>query len=617
MTKLTTRWTLPSYLRDRFNRGSGSSATSQSVVLPVLLVLSLLNAIQQLEAFAARMGAAIAIILLAGFMAWLFFTVVGAVLNAITLPLSGRILGLILLFAATEVIRTTSSSYFFFMNFGTPMQSAAYLITAGAVNGLVFFGLSSILQGDVRSYRSDYRTLAQQQFVLAAHNDSAENQLATLQASMIQRVRDTIESAVRIAFVRVGPGPDLTAELLRVSDHVVRPLSQELLTTPEPVSLSAAGVTAPQIQFRRLAQFVSQEGAFRYGTLPVIAFLIGFPGVIMAEQSLRITPAFLATVAVYFVGTKLLSIVHPHVNRLLHRSLAARYTFVVLGYMAIGAVGGLTFNLLKPDFTYGPLMPLSTSLIAATLFGMVLATTEGIRAAQRDSVAILKRTNDELEWRTTRMRSSLWIEQSRLARLLHSDVQATLVAQALRYRVALNGGDADISNVAKLEFEVTQAVNSVFTQQRVTSIDSVIEALANRWTGVIEVTCLVSGESRKALARDEVALSVLEDILAESVTNAVKHGSATKWHAELNMVSLDRIALTASNNGAQVVDSQTHSPGLGSRLLDIVALEWTLSSDAATGLTTLRATIPIGRAASSISKEFVLARDAHPSITHD
>jgi signal transduction histidine kinase len=157
-----------------------------------------------------------------------------------------------------------------------------------------------------------------------------------------------------------------------------------------------------------------------------------------------------------------------------------------------------------------------------------------------------------------------------LARYLHGELQAGLVATSLLLERASKTGDADLAKHAlRSAVDLLRQDHARVSQSRVSSPKARLEKVSSGWQGIAEVTI--------ALDRiDEVETSFLNDVIVlidEAVSNAVRHAGASVISVEgkLAGVFLD---IEIINDGS----SMTHNAaGLGTKLFTELATSWDYS----------------------------------------
>ncbi|BAU98988.1 two-component histidine kinase [Aurantimicrobium minutum] len=216
-------------------------------------------------------------------------------------------------------------------------------------------------------------------------------------------------------------------------------------------------------------------------------------------------------------------------------------------------------------------------LVLGAVLGWLMASSAGMRTARLEMLDEIKQINQELTWQNARIQSELWLDQKSLALTLHNDVQATLLAAALKLKAALDRGEKTANNsLPEIRELISRSINFGEYHSRNTTLDAVIERINNNWAGLITMDVAVSPETLRAIENDFVGLGVLEDVLSEFQNNSLKHGAATKTTAQLTMPDTGILHVVLANNGTPL--SKENSSGLGSAFINSVALEYSLET---------------------------------------
>jgi hypothetical protein len=99
------------------------------------------------------------------------------------------------------------------------------------------------------------------------------------------------------------------------------------------------------------------------------------------------------------------------------------------------------------------------------------------------------------------------------------------------------------------------------------------------WRGVCEVRIDWRSESDFNPSENSPALTCLQDLLIEFVSNSVRHGSATRVDLIITISDTEdgtNIDLEATSDSPSVRQEER---GIGSRMLDDWTLQWSIHSD--------------------------------------
>ena len=144
----------------------------------------------------------------------------------------------------------------------------------------------------------------------------------------------------------------------------------------------------------------------------------------------------------------------------------------------------------------------------------------------------------------------------------------------MKLKLSRDAGRNDIDAIDDIRATVLEAAEFVTTPVEAPPIRASIAELNQRWFGVFEVIFDLDDETSRIVSRvdsDALARRITTDLLAEFVTNAVKHGSATNARVTLSRVSDDVVRLGATNNGRPMPEHP--QLGLGGRMMIAVTVD--------------------------------------------
>ena len=218
----------------------------------------------------------------------------------------------------------------------------------------------------------------------------------------------------------------------------------------------------------------------------------------------------------------------------------------------------------------------------AIVMGAALTLAEArTRASEVDLTAAV----EAAEWASSRLRQLAWAERERLGKAIHGDAQARIVATALQIQLGKHDDIAERVQVLENDIRNLLAEHEFDQDWR-----SVWERIVKVWEYSVEVDASVDTQVCPSLDADPVAAYAVVSVLREAVTNAVRHAKATHLDLDLSVDQADVLRFVIADNGT---GSGAGEPGLGSRTLDAVCLDWHLATHAVGH--TLVARIPIAR----------------------
>jgi hypothetical protein len=230
-------------------------------------------------------------------------------------------------------------------------------------------------------------------------------------------------------------------------------------------------------------------------------------------------------------------------------------------------------------------------VVIGMIMGWLVTFTAGLGRARNAMLAEAASINNELYWLNVRAQSQLWVAQKNLAITVHNDVQTTLIAAALQLQRAMESGAPVSDAMNDVRRLLNQALDFAIGAVTERGPQDVLARANEKWGGLIEASLAISDHATELLEHDSVSVRIFEDLLVEFMTNSVKHGKAKTVKVELSAESERTLRLVMTNNGAPL-DAHRTSDGLGSRLLEALTLNHTVT-DVPSGVR-LTATIPIG-----------------------
>lgn len=205
-------------------------------------------------------------------------------------------------------------------------------------------------------------------------------------------------------------------------------------------------------------------------------------------------------------------------------------------------------------------------------------------------------TQDKLTLRIQELarENKLYEQKAWLARhgwylVLHGVVQPALTSASIR---ASSADTFTAETNAQIEADLQRALDAL-AQNTSAKIEIGLEitVIQELWKGICEVEITFSEPALQAVEKLDTASLVLNEVLKEVVSNAVRHGSASKALIEIGLDSYGDIKIVAANDGKKPLGNIVES--LGSRMLDAVSIERSLLWNEESNYTEFIATIPL------------------------
>lgn len=468
-------------------------------------------------------------------------------------------------FIAAGITRSLTAGAVLVAFLGPNSALIGFRLVAGVVVGIVVFVPTTIVVASWRDYRDRRADLLARQSQLTEVANRLVSDIADQDRAVVERIRSELNEVLEVA--------DPEQELQRWSADVLRPLSHQLATTPEwlPPNVNPERVRVADV-LRRATSGAPLMPLTTSATIALIAFvpmLLTFGWLVML--------AF--TIGVVGGGSAFLWAA----NRLL--SHAAQWPTVVracamLLYLSMsGLLIGVTAQWLLPDLDMTYFLSIAIALLFGA-FGMIFALVRALSDELRATLDDLQYTDAQLSWQVARLRLVQWAQGTRFARALHGPVQGSVAVAVERLRRNPQNRETILAELR------SSLMKSLDGEDIAPSWSVGVDRLRLAWAGICEVTVTTRSECVTRLDDDPACREMALEILTEAVSNAVRHGRASRVVAAM-VCELDRTSLIVQDNGEGI---GVGLPGLGTRVLDSCALEW--SRDPSPGATQLKAVLP-------------------------
>lgn len=288
--------------------------------------------------------------------------------------------------------------------------------------------------------------------------------------------------------------------------------------------------------------------------------------------------------AIYFLSLSVIKLIFSKAkSATVNRALAVT---VFPGYLS----GILPFYLLLQI----PHDPKQNSLFAVAMVIAGISSTFFSQAAIVDAVS--ERTEQRLKDLVARFsrenklfEQKLWVAQHLWYTLLHGTVQSALTAAMIR---SANKRHLASEDKAAILADLNRAISALSNPAR-EKVDFAagLEAIKLTWNGLVEIETNVNSADMKTIQASQDSALVVNELIKEVVSNAVKHGSASQVRIDLAVTEDRDIALLVVNNGLK--PTKKSEKGIGTVLFQTLCTDYSLSRNSATNETEFRATIPM------------------------
>ena len=217
-----------------------------------------------------------------------------------------------------------------------------------------------------------------------------------------------------------------------------------------------------------------------------------------------------------------------------------------------------------------------------------------IPSLQRETARVLESLEEssvQLREETVRLNTAYRLQQQAIARALHGPIQDALSLAAFQLTAAVNNKKATSSLIEELNAKISNTLSLLEQgEDEAPTVTQALEDLAEFWEGVTKIRWKVAPKAAAVLNHHNATTATTIELVREACSNAVRHGRASQIDVSVTLEADEQhIAIRVSNNGA-LVKLRTKT-GLGTRLLNELALTWTLNAQG--DRTVLEARTPI------------------------
>lgn len=435
---------------------------------------------------------------------------------------------------------------------------------------LAAFALTALGVDLVREHLGVYRRLRAAQRASARDAAAAGEKLLSLRRSAVDGVLEEIEHAASIARHPIRPRD--AAQLLRgLANDVVRPASHRLYGDDD----TAEGDDRAEPTVRRRDWFTEVAGAIEAAPPVLVSVLFALIVLPFGAMEYGPLPALCAVAVAAVVAVAGNTAVGRAVQRV---PSAARPVTILVGYVLVGGVLALTTGLVIQSlgsfpaivwfevFTY-PAIALAVSLMTS-LAARLRVDQSRLEQAVQTSVR-----------EAARIRADYDHQRAALARLLHSGVQAELIAAALAL-----GADGRDDASAELRAVVDRIRCELLSPAPEPPASDRLRALLDSWSSAIPLTSTIADGVIDRLEHPARCDAVV-DAISEGLANAVRHGDGTPVTLDVRSSDAEGVAVVVTSGGALA----TSEPGIGLRQL---AERGTVELREAAGRVSLAVAIP-------------------------
>jgi two-component sensor histidine kinase len=236
---------------------------------------------------------------------------------------------------------------------------------------------------------------------------------------------------------------------------------------------------------------------------------------------------------------------------------------------------------------YENLMPVF--LVTGGLAFVSLCLAAILDIGRNESEQKLQKLVDQFSRENKLFEQRMWVAQHLWYTLLHGTVQSALTAAMIRSSNKDSLTEADKKAIIQDLNRGIDALRKPAKEE--VKLDDALVALKTTWTDIAEIDLSIKPEAKTKIVDSTNGTLVVNELLKEVVSNAVKHGSASKIQINVELNSNGDVAVLVSNNGSKPIN--VTKTGVGSTLFSNLCTGYSLTWNSSTGTTEFRATIPM------------------------
>jgi|TARA_B100001093_G_scaffold12613_1_gene11720 hypothetical protein len=450
-------------------------------------------------------------------------------------------------------------------------SDVASRVLSGIVVGVVTLALTTTLLTFSRTYHTSKHRLLVTVDQLTMSSEASEAEISHLDDQLLASVEHELRSNL------ADDSRTVDAEALeRLAQDVVRPASHAIAartrmwTPPEP--------EAPRAQLRAIDAL--QETAHGKPFMPVptalVLLIVGAPSVVES-----VDPGW--SLLYGLLGFVIVLALLGAANRLLQKLPANMPDFWrLISVIGMAVLVSLLFTVVSSlvSHTTGRAVvdDVRTRVVLSLFMAVILLLIAFAKGTYQQAGVVLgdlQEYEGRLRWRMARLRQVQWVEQQRLARLLHGPLQSILENGS---RLLRSADDTQAGAVrSDVWHQITTTIAPSYSPDTEHDWNERLDRIIDTWLNVIDVT-IDSNEAVNAMIEaDFVGRAICEEIASQAIANAVRHGDATQITLRWSVQSRE-VAFTSLDNGQgpgnDDSSNATNAPGLGTQFLADCTTQW-------------------------------------------
>ncbi|MEY5146713.1 MAG: hypothetical protein RL224_1027 [Actinomycetota bacterium] len=369
-----------------------------------------------------------------------------------------------------------------------------------------------------------------------------------------QTVLDAVESS------------SLKLQIQALVRNQVRPLSRELQARVQILR----SISAPSSDTIRSRNLLALKLKPKIDTSFIASYVIAIPNIFLTVLSKSDLQASLLVLGASFSYPLLGRFLQLFLSR---RSIPISYginlpaVVSVLAYLPTGWViyfVGLQYELVG----------LTTLTAGGVLLFTCVASTVwfALQRTRDENAAEILRVNAEIRHELDLLDQAVWVAQRKWSYIIHGTVQGALTVASSRLEMA-----------SKLDDKLKESVRSDIERAKSVltnppsfdrPVRELLTEIADTWQGVCEFEFQIAPSAEVALSKNLTSTTCLVEIAKELISNANRHGGASKFWLNSYLRPDGDLEIVAGNNGKAT--SSDSGSGLGYEMISQLTKDWNL-----------------------------------------
>jgi len=357
----------------------------------------------------------------------------------------------------------------------------------------------------------------------------------------------------------------------------VRPLSRELQAKVQVLR----SIIPPDSEMQGTKSLRKLRVIPRIDSSFIASYVIAIPNILLTILSKSDLSATLFVAAV--------SVSYPLLGRIIQFTLSRKKIPVASALVAPALVSiiaylptGYVIYVLAQQYE---LVGLTTLTAGGVLLFTNIASTAwfALQRSRDENAAEILRVNAEIRHELDLLDQSVWVAQRKWSYIIHGTVQGALTVAASRLEMA-NKLDDKLKEAVRADIERAKSVLAS-PPNFARPLDELMKEIAQTWEGVCDFEYQISPSAISALASSQTSTICLVEITKELISNAKRHGEATKFWLNAHLDQNGDLAVIAGNNGNS--KSSTENSGLGMEMISQLTRSWKFTGPDFTNFTTV------------------------------